>query len=293
MAGSLTDGGARLLGLDHRDRRVLLVAALAGGFGSVFGVPVAGAVFGLEVQPGGRRLRLAAMAPALVASVVGDRVVRLLDVHHTPTPTLDVDLGPALLAKVALAAVAFGLVSAAFAVLVHRLRAVVAERVGWAPLRPVLGGLAVIALTLLVGTRDYLGLSLPLLGEALAGADVAPGAFALKLLFTVVTLGCGFQGGEVTPLFVIGATCGAALGEVLGVPLPLMAAVGLAAVFAGATKTPLACTVLGVELFGWGPVLPLALACAVAVAVSGGPGIYVSATRPAPPARWGRGQRRR
>jgi H+/Cl- antiporter ClcA len=139
----------------------------------------------------------------------------------------------------------------------------------------VLGGLAVIALTGAVGTRDYLGLSIPLIEASLAGgAGVVAWAFALKALFTAVTLGTGFQGGEVTPLFVIGATLGVTLGRALGVPVEVLAAVGLVAVFAGAARVPLACTVMGGELFGLEVVPLVAIACAASWAVAHPEGIY-------------------
>ncbi|MHB8467348.1 MAG: chloride channel protein, partial [Acidimicrobiales bacterium] len=132
-----------------------------------------------------------------------------------------------------------------------------------------------IALTYAVGSRDYLGLSIPLITRSLAGGiGIISFAFALKLLFTSVTLGTGFQGGEVTPLFVIGATLGATLGQLLGVPIPLMAAIGFVAVFAGATNTPLACTIMGVELFGGAPLVLLAVACVVSYVFSSHRGIY-------------------
>jgi H+/Cl- antiporter ClcA len=114
-----------------------------------------------------------------------------------------------------------------------------------------------------------------LITKSLAGgAGVVAAAFALKLLFTSITLGSGFQGGEVTPLFVIGATLGAALGHLLGVPVPLLAGIGFVAVFAGATNTPLACTIMGVELFGGGPIVLLAVACIASYVVTGERGIY-------------------
>jgi H+/Cl- antiporter ClcA len=278
MSGSLTDAATRhRVHVSGGDRRVLLVAAIAGGFGAVFGVPVAGAVFGLEVQSFGR-IRHDAIVPALAASVVGDRVVRALDVAHTPVPAItDVDLDVALTAKILLAAVLFGAAAASFVGLTHALRHVFARLVGWPPLRPVFGGVLVVALTGLAGTRDYLGLSLPLVAESFAGgAGVATLAFAWKMLFTAVTLGSGFQGGEVTPLFVIGATLGATIGSAVDAPVALFAAIGFVAVFAGATNTPLACTVMGVELFGAGAVVPIAIACVVAYACSGRRVIYVS-----------------
>jgi H+/Cl- antiporter ClcA len=277
MAGSLTDGFARLARVAAADRRLLLIAALAGGFGSVFGVPLAGCVFALEVQAVGR-VRYDAIVPAMTASLVGDLVVRALGVAHMPVPALgEVHLDPMLVAKVLVAGLAFGAVALLFTELTHGLKRAFAARVRWAPARPLVGGLAIVALTYAVGTRDYLGLSLPLVTRSLAGgAGVVGFAFLLKLVFTAVTLGSGFQGGEVTPLFVIGATLGAGLGPLLDVPVPLMAAVGFVAVFAGATNTPLACTIMGVELFGAGPVALLAVACIASYVVSGDGGIYAS-----------------
>ncbi|MCB0972263.1 MAG: chloride channel protein [Acidimicrobiales bacterium] len=280
MAGSLADGLNRRFGVEGTDRRLVLLAAIAGGFGSVFGVPAAGFVFALEVQPVAG-LRLRALPLTVVASVVGNAAVHLTGVDHTPLPHVDaVDWSAPLVAKVALAAVAFGLTSVAFAEGIHRTKALLARAVSWPPLRPLLGGFAIIALTYLVGTRDYLGLSLPLIGESMAGgAGIVAGAFALKLLFTVVTLGSGFQGGEVTPLFVIGTTLGVTLANALDVPVPLLAALGFVAVFAGATNTPIACTVMGIELFGPEAALLFALACTVSYVASGPGGIYTSQQR--------------
>jgi H+/Cl- antiporter ClcA len=277
MSGSLTDAFNRITKLSPDDRRLLLIAAIAGGFGSVFGVPIAGFVFGLEVQAVGR-MRYDAIVPALTAPVVGDLIVRGLGVTHTPTPHFGaITVTAALLAKVALAGLVFGLVSILFSELTHGIKRVSAALISWSPLRPFIGGVLVIALTYAVGSRDYLGLSIPLITASLAGGvGVLTLAFALKLLFTSVTLGTGFQGGEVTPLFVIGATLGATLGHALGVPVALMAALGFVAVFAGATNTPLACTIMGVELFGQTPLVLLAVACVVSYVFSSHRGIYSS-----------------
>jgi H+/Cl- antiporter ClcA len=277
MSGSLTDAFSRAVRLRPGDRRSLLIAAIGGGFGAVFGVPIAGCVFALEVQTVGR-IRYAAIVPALTASLVGDLMVRAVGVTHTPLPDLGAVHVTALLAlKVALAGLAFALTSIAFGELTHGLKRGFARLVGWPPLRPAIGGVAVIVLTLVVGNRDYLGLSVPLItASAAGGAGVIAGAFALKLAFTAVTLGSGFQGGEVTPLFVIGATLGVTMGRVLGVPVPLMAAVGFVAVFAGAANTPLACTVMGVELFGGGGVVLFAIASVVSYIFSSHRGIYAT-----------------
>ncbi len=274
MSGSLTDWMSRAFRLGDTERRHLLVAALAGGFGSVFGVPFAGVVFGLEVQSVGRVDR-SALVPCVSASFVGAYVVDLLGVEHSPTPDLGrVGLDALLLLKVVLAGVAFGLVAVVFSRSTHLVRRGFAHALGWVPARPLVGGALVVALTLLVGTRAYNGLSLPLVATSFFGAPPPTWAFALKLVFTALTLGAGFVGGEVTPLFVIGATLGATLAGVLDVPVPFLAAMGFVAVFAAAANTPLACTVMGVELFGLGSVPYLAAACLVAYLVAPHEGIY-------------------
>jgi H+/Cl- antiporter ClcA len=287
MSGSLTDAASRLLRLGPADRRLMLVTAIAGGFGSVFGVPLAGAVFALEVQSIGR-LRYEALVPCLTASVVGDLVVEGLGVEHTWTPDLGhVALSGVLVLKVAVAGVAFGLAALAFSRSTHWLKHLFGRALPWMPARPLLGGVVVVAMTLVVGNRLYNGLSLGLIESSLFGGPVPTWAFALKVLFTAVTLGSGFIGGEVTPLFVIGATLGATLAGVLDVPVPFLAALGFVAVFAGAANTPLACTIMGAELFGGGVVPYLAVACVLAYVCSPQVGIYTS-QRPGVP-KWHRG----
>jgi H+/Cl- antiporter ClcA len=288
MAGSLADGLAQRLQITGLERRLMLVAAIGPGFAGVFGVPVAGIAFGLEVQPIGRVRRLA-LVPATIACFVADKTVLTMGVHHSALPDLGpVHLHPALVAKVAAAAIAFGLMSLVFAEALHRVKAVTNRFVAWPPLRPVVGGVLVIGATELVGTRAYNGLSIPLIAMSVAGgAGVALGAFALKTAFTALTLGTGFYGGEVTPLFVVGATLGVTMAHVLHAPVPLLAALGLAAVFAGASNTPVASTLLGLELFGWHPTLGVlfALACVVSQVASGSSSIYTSQQR----RRWGFG----
>jgi len=276
MSGSLTDGFSRMVGLGPADRRLLLVAAVSGGFAAVFGVPMAGFVFGLEVRSIGR-VRYDAIVPALTAAIIGHLVFQWLDLPHDVTPAYElapVGLDALLLGKVALAALLFGVASMVFSELTDGFKRAFAALLAYPPMRPFAGGLLVVGLALLVGDDAYLGLSLPLIDASLTGTEVVWYAFALKLLFTSLTLGAGFQGGEVTPLFVIGATLGAALAGPLGVPVALLASVGFVAVFAAATNTPLACTIMGVELFGIGAFPYLAVGCVVAYVFSAHRGIY-------------------
>lgn len=275
MGTSLADQAARSLRLSPGDRRLLLMSGIAGGFGSVFGTPLAGTVFGMEVsQVGGIRYR--GLVACLSAAFVGDWVTTAWGVGHGHFTIAHVPAFSALgFGQAALLAVAFGLAGLLFAKLTHGLRALFAQivpPVGW---RPLAGGIAVVILTYLVGTDAYLGLSLPLIQESFAGMVAAP-AFLLKILFTAVTLGAGFQGGEVTPLFVIGASLGSTMSGLVGLPADLAAAMGFVAVFAAAANTPLACIVMAVELFGGAGLPYVAVAAFLAYLISGHSGIYTS-----------------
>lgn len=287
MAASLTDAGARAARID-RDRRALLArAALAGGFGSVFGVPWAGLVFALELvyQRAARRARAArgpvldtptrlrVAAAAAAASFVGHAVVVGLGHQHAARPAIDLPIGPLLPLRLVLAAIVFGVAARAFRAATRLIARRAARHVAWPPLRPAIGGLATLALALLVG-RDALGLSLPLIDDAIGGAAVDWWMPWLKLLLTAVAIGSGFVGGEVTPLFVVGSTLGAVIASPLGLPQPALASLGFVAVFGAATRLPLTCAVMAAELFGWHALVPALFVCWVARPVSGRRGLY-------------------
>ena len=255
------------------DRRAVMVAAIAGGFGSVFGVPAAGTVFALEVPSVGRA-RFDHMLSALTASFVGDLVAVRLGIRHTlPSPVaLKVDATTAM--KLLAASVAFGLCAMAFVELTHFIKRGLVSRISYAPLRPALGGVAVVALATALGTRAYLGLSLPLIDDALAGLTIVSVAFALKLVFTSLTIGSGFPGGEVTPLFCMGACLGSVLAGPLHLAPSTLAALGMVAVFGAASNTPLACALVGIELFGGGAAFAFVVVTIVATVVSGDRSVY-------------------
>lgn len=274
MGASLADAVSHRLRLDASLRQRLLAAGVAGGFGSVFGTPLAGTVFALEVVVLGR-LEYAALVPALVAALVGDLTTRALGVTHTHYPVAPaLELTPLVLAKWVVFAVAVAAVTWLFIELVQRLKALGERRVPRLPLRMALGGGVVVALWLLVGTDDYLGLGVPVIERAFVDASLAPTAFAWKLVFTAITLGAGFLGGEVTPLFFVGAALGNVLAGVLGLPLPLAAGVGMAAVFAAASNTPLALSIMAVELLGAAVLPHVVIVAVLAYVLSGHRSIY-------------------
>ena len=272
LAAGATDPLSKRLGLDGHDRSIMLITAIAGGFGSVFGVPVTGAVFALEVQKVGR-VRYEAIIPAFTASIVGDAVVRALGIHHTHYGVLPAFAWSATLAWqfVALGVVS-GLVAMGFVGATHNVRNTLRRLVSWYPARPLIGGVIVAALVLLFDWRDYQGLSTHLALHAFEGSW--GGQWMVKPLLTAITIGSGFVGGEVIPLFVTGALLGASAGHMLGANVALFAMVGAIAVLAGAANTPLACTFLGIELFGGKGAILFAVVCAVSYAASGHKGIY-------------------
>lgn len=277
MGGALSDQVAKGFGLSGDGRKMALLAGVAAGFASLFGTPLAGAVFALEFVVVGH-LRLKHLLPCLLASLVADRVCLAWGAHHahyavTAFPELSVATFLAALA----AGSAFGLAARLFVAVSHGTSRLVKSRIAWAPARPALGGIAVAVCIALAGTR-YAGLGVPVISESFV-QPVLPWDFLLKLLLTALTVGVGFKGGEVTPLFFVGATLGNALAPVLGLPFPLLAAMGLAAVFAAAANTPLACIVMAMELFGAGIGPYAALACVSAVWASGASGIYAAQRR--------------
>jgi H+/Cl- antiporter ClcA len=274
MGASLADALAQRLKLDKRLRRQLLAAGAAGGFGSVFGTPLAGALFGLEFIVLGR-IEYEALVPALVASLVGDLTTRGLGILHTAYPAAPaLPLTPPLLAKWLVFALAVALVTVGFIELLHWLKRRGEKLVPRLPLRMFAGGLAVVAAWKLVGTSDYLGLGVPTIVRAFSDPSLPVAAFALKLLFTVLTLGAGFLGGEVTPLFFVGAALGNLLARLLDIPLGLGAGVGMAAVFAAASNTPLALSIMAMELLG-APIFPhAAIVCVLAYVLTGQRSIY-------------------
>lgn len=272
---SLADQLARPFRMSPVERRVLLMSGISAGFASVFGTPLAGAVFGLEVLAFGR-LSYSAIAPCFLAAFLGDFATHAWGTHHTlyrvaQVPSLN---GKGLLLA-SLAGAVFGLVGMAFGRLTHAIGHLFKSRIAWPPLRPFIGGILVALAVLASGTTRYIGLGIPTIVEAFQGRQ-PPFQFAWKFLFTALTLGAGFKGGEVTPLFFIGATLGNALSYVLALPPSLLAGMGFVAVFAGAANTPIASTLMAFELFGAEAGAYAGIACVFSYLFSGHAGIYTS-----------------
>jgi H+/Cl- antiporter ClcA len=290
IGGSIAQFFAKKLKLSRADVRTLLMTGIAAGFGAVFGTPLTGAIFALEVLALGR-IQHDALLPCFMASLLADIVCSAWGIHHTQYHIHFSEEGTlffkyfhfnfALLLKAIIAGVAFGMAGFLFAELSHSIKNYSNRLIKTKWLIPVAGGILIIALTYSIGSRDYLtlGVSNPdPTAVSIVSCFREGGAHYFswwwKLLFTAITIGTGFKGGEVTPLFFIGAALGNTLAVLMGAPVDLMAGLGFIAVFAGATNTPIACTFMGIELFGADNALYYAIACFTAYYFSGHAGIY-------------------
>jgi H+/Cl- antiporter ClcA len=287
MGAGLADGLAQQFAAGwpplHAHRRLLLATGVAAGFGAVFGTPVAGAVFALEFTGTNEADRpappaLAALGAALLAAVVGDQTCRAVGTVHTAYPAVAaLPLGPVVLAKWAVFGVVVGLVARGFVALT---RAVQRLGDGWGrAVRMGAGGAAITALWALTDGDAYLGLGVPTIVRAFTDEGLPTWTFLAKLVFTAITVGSGFLGGEVTPLFFVGATLGNPLARALGLPVAIGAGVGMAAMFGAPSHTPIALSIMAAELMG-APVLAHALLVSViASAVTGRRTLYEAQRR--------------
>ena len=275
IGGAIADRFTKILKLSNQDRQILLIAGISAGFASVFGTPLAGAIFALEVLVLGR-IRLDAIIPSIMAALFADYFCAVWGITHTQYHIASVvEMTPINLLWCLLAGIIFGLVAMLFSKSTHYWSALFERKINYPPLRPVVGGVVLAIAVYLLGTTKYIGLGVPTIVDAFS-VDLNSYDFLLKVLFTSFTLGAGFKGGEVTPLFFIGATLGNALVWFIPLPMGLLAGMGFMAVFAGATNTPIACTIMGIELFGIESGVFIALACATAYLFSGHTGIYTS-----------------
>ena len=273
IGGSISSKIGRWVKLDEKDSRIITMCGMSAAFSALFGTPLAAAMFAMEVVSVGV-LYYAAIVPCLLSALIGVEVAGFFGVAPTAFPLSALpELTPLTMLQAGGMGVLFALLSIGFCKLMHTSPGIYQRLIPRPALRAAAGGVLVILLTLLVqlwdpGSYDYNGAGAEIIAAAIGG-HARPEAFLLKMLFTTVTLGAGFKGGEIVPVFFTGATFGCVAAPLLGLDAPFGAALGMVGVFCGVTNCPMTSLLLAYEVFG-GAGLPLfAVSCAVSYMLSG------------------------
>lgn len=273
LGGAISSKIGQIMHLDEKDARVVTMCGMAAGFSALFGTPLASAVFAMEVVSVGV-MYYAAIFPCVFGALLAHKVALFLgnvpQVYSlSDVPTADV---PTMLRVVVLGCLC-ALLSIIFCWALKVGAKLYSRFLQSVYLRIAVGGVLVIVVTMLIGTRDYNGAGMNIIAHAMDGA-ARPAAFVLKILLTTISIGAGYKGGEIVPVFFTGATFGCVAGGMLDLPASFAAALGMAATFCGVTNCPLTSVLLAYELFG-GAGLPLfGLICAVSYMLSGYTGLY-------------------
>lgn len=273
MGGTIASNISHRAHLDAHDNHDLMLAGISSAFGAVFGTPLAGAFFGMEMCYVGK-LDYSAALYCLVASFTGNAVCRGLGIAHETEAIASVPaLSVASIAFVALIAVAFGLTARLFSAAIRAVKSFYAHRFKNYLVAATVGALVVLVAYAVFGAWRYGGLATWMTSAGFAGKTTIVDA-AAKLLLTALTLGAGFQGGEVTPLFGIGAALGGWFGQLTGMDPSFPAALGMISVFGAALNVPLTTVMMGLDLFGGAAAPYFVLAGFVAYLVAGHRGVY-------------------
>jgi H+/Cl- antiporter ClcA len=275
MGGAIADQFTKLLNLDNSERKILIILGISAGFASVFGTPLAGAIFALEVLYFSK-INLKSIVLSFLVAYIAYFTVKFWHIKHTHYNIPEVpEITFTNLVYTLIIGVLSGLAALLFSRSTHFWGSLFSKKIKYPPLRPFIGGIVLAIAIAGFGFSKFSGLGVPVIVDSFS--NVNPWYdFLLKILFTGFTLGAGFKGGEVTPLFFVGATLGSALSLMIPLPIALLAGMGFVAVFSGATHTPIACTIMGLELFGIQPGIFIAIACTIAYFSSGSVGIYKS-----------------
>lgn len=275
IGGSIGSTLGGLFHFDEKDRHVLVMCGMSAVFTAMFGTPITATVFSMEVVSVGI-VYYSAFVPCIISSTVAYGLTGYLGVNATRyTINIAYTLSLSICLKVIVLAILCGLVGIVFCVALHKAAHISKEKIKNDYLRAFAGGALIIVLTLLLGTTAYNGAGTAMIQQALHG-EVSPLAFLWKILFTAITIGMGFKGGEIVPTLFIGATLGGFVGPLLGMDSSFAAAVCMVAMFCAVVNCPIASVLLGLEMFGRTDMLLFAIACSVSYVFSGYYSLYSS-----------------
>lgn len=281
IGGTLGSLFGRALRLSKDDHRILVLSGMSAVFAALFGTPMTACLFSLEFISLGTVFGHG-LLPCFIASFTASRVALAFQVPPTVFPTsyvLPLDVPNVLL--IAVLGICIALLSILFCHAMHETEHLLKKLLPNAYIRIVVGGAVITALTMLLGTNDYNGAGMDVVTRALAGETV-PWAFLLKILFTAITLGAGYKGGEIVPTFFIGATFGCLAAQILGIDPGFGAALGMIGLFCCVTNSPITSLILSVEMFGGSNLLAFAIICVIGLVLSSTSGLYASQTRTFP-----------
>lgn len=275
LGSSIANFLGRTFQLRDDDRKMVIMCGMSAGFSALFGTPMAAAVFSMEVIRVGS-MHYAGLVPCVVSSIVGNFVAKWFQLPPEVFPCDNVpELTPASFAQILLFAVAAALVSILFCVTLHEAEHLYEKKLKNPYLRIAAGGTIVVGLTFLLGTDMYLGSGMGIIEEILHhGHSVQWYTFLLKLLFTALTIGAGFKGGEIVPSFTVGAAFGCCVAGLVGLPMELVSACGMVGVFCGVTNSPITALLISFELFGFAGMPYFLITVAVTYMLSGYHSLY-------------------
>lgn len=274
IGATLSDQIASLFPIALKDRKKILLIGIAAGFAAVFGTPIAGFLFSLEIVNRRVKINFSTLFFIFLSTYIAHYTCLFWNIEHTSYHIqLIPNLSFILIIKIILCSIVFGLIARFFIIATNSFSILLNRYIPYPPLIPLVGSILFIAIYLTIGDDRFLGLGIPTIEESF-NTSQSPEVFLLKILFTAITLGSGYKGGEVTPLFFIGATLGSMLSIYFDLPVSFTAAIGFIAVFSGATKTPIACAFMGLELFGTTAFPYFLISCVVSYLVSGSNSVY-------------------
>ncbi len=274
LGGAISENIGRRMKLDDKDSRTITMCGMAAGFSALFGTPLAASVFSMEVISVGV-MYYAALFPCIFASVIAHRLALALGGGTTAFTLSGVpeSAEPLLLAKLIIFGIACAVLSAIVCIVFHKIGHLFHERLHNQYATIAVGGVIIVLLSLILQTRDYNGAGMAIIEKAISG-NARYEAFFVKLIFTAVTIGVGYKGGEIVPVLFIGATFGAAYGGFFGLDPSFAAGLGMTAVFCGVTNSPMTSILLAYELFGGKSLALFALVISVSYMLSGYYGLY-------------------
>ncbi|ACD53415.1 chloride channel protein [Clostridium botulinum] len=275
LGGSIGSQVGKILHLDEKDMHLITLCGMSGVFSALFGTPLTATFFAMEVISVGI-IYYSSFIPCIVSSIVAYKVSLLFGLEPV---RFNINVIPNIstenIIKVAILGALCALVSIIFCETLHKTNKFLSNLIKNDYLRIICGGLAIVALTFIVGSRDYNGAGMNIIANAING-QAKPEAFILKIIFTAITISVGYKGGEIVPTFFIGATFGCVVGGLIGLDPRLGAAIGLVALFCGVVNTLITSVILSIELFGSGALILFAVACGVSYMLSGYFSLYSS-----------------